>query len=419
MIDTLRVRGFALLWIGGLISVLGDWILFVALPYFIYQQTGSVLATSIMFVAEIVPAILFGSVAGVLVDRWDRRRTLVVVNLIQALATLPLLTLALLSVDEWLWLAYVVTFLQKSLSRFSTPAENALLPDLVDETHRISANALNALNDNVARLIGPPIGGSLIVFCGLESVVIVDSLTFLVAAILIAGIPSIITSNSESSITGATHAPDNNTISLPSIWNDWSTGIGIVYQNRVVRGIFRVSILIMLSNTLRLPVLIPFIEEVLDGGAIGFGVLIAAQGTGGLIGGALIGRAGSRVNPAILIVVGELMIGCCIVLLVGVPSLPLAVMLLGLIGVSSVAQGVGVQTILQGSVPSGVRGRIYGTMGTLLGFVGLAGYLVAGAAGDRIGTATILGGTGLLDIIAGVTAISIYVGASFRNPSAS
>src|SRR5690349_13694535 len=80
MLATLRQRNFALLWFGGLISLAGDYMLYIALPLYIYNLTGSVLATSAMLIARLAPAIVFGSLAGVFVDRWDRRRTMIVAN---------------------------------------------------------------------------------------------------------------------------------------------------------------------------------------------------------------------------------------------------------------------------------------------------------------------------------------------------
>src|ERR687895_1098137 len=92
MLALLRHRDFALLWSAGLISVAGDWILYVALPFFVYERTESTIATAGMIVASLTPAVLLGSVAGVFADRWNRRRILVGGNLVQA-ATVALLLL--------------------------------------------------------------------------------------------------------------------------------------------------------------------------------------------------------------------------------------------------------------------------------------------------------------------------------------
>src|ERR671914_959135 len=102
MLSVLRRRDFALLWTGGLVSVAGDWVLNAALPYFVYEETGSTVATAGMIVAELVPGVLLGTVAGVFVDRWNRRRLLVASNVLQAAAVALLLVVP----SGWLWVVY-------------------------------------------------------------------------------------------------------------------------------------------------------------------------------------------------------------------------------------------------------------------------------------------------------------------------
>src|SRR5690606_22876559 len=128
----LRERNFALLWFGGLISISGNWMLQIALPAYVFDLTNSTLATGTMFIAATIPRVLLGSMAGVFVDRWDRQRTMVIINLFQALVLLALL---LVRSTEMLWIGYVVACTQSALSQFFGPAENALLPTLVGEEH--------------------------------------------------------------------------------------------------------------------------------------------------------------------------------------------------------------------------------------------------------------------------------------------
>src|SRR5918995_5065270 len=115
MLAVLRQRGFFLLWSGGVLSVIGDFFLFVALPFFVYERTGSTLATGAVFIAETLPRLLFGSVAGVFVDRWDRRKTMILSDLSRALILLPLL---LVAAGGPLVLVYVVAFIEASVSMF-------------------------------------------------------------------------------------------------------------------------------------------------------------------------------------------------------------------------------------------------------------------------------------------------------------
>ena len=152
MLATLRQRNFGLLWSAGLISLAGDWMLRIALPIYVYQLTGSALATSTMLIAGMLPDLLFGSIAGVFVDRWDRKRTMVICNLLLAIGLLPLL--AVRSAEQ-LWLLYLVAFCESTIAQFFGPAENALLPQLVSEDQLVAANSLNSLNNSLARLIGP------------------------------------------------------------------------------------------------------------------------------------------------------------------------------------------------------------------------------------------------------------------------
>jgi len=137
---------------------------------------------AMMAIAHTLPAVLLGSVAGVFVDRWDRKRTMAVANLLQGLLLLVLLTVRSL---EWVWLVYLVAFCESAIAQFFGPAESALLPRLVTQEHLVPANSLNALNNNLAMLAGPAIGGALMGTLGLTSVVLLNSVSYLAACVMI------------------------------------------------------------------------------------------------------------------------------------------------------------------------------------------------------------------------------------------
>ena len=186
MLRILRQPNFAKLWLGGLISMTGDWILIVGLPFEIYRRTGSTLATGAMVLAFLIPSILLGSVAGVFVDRWDRQRLMVVINLLLALVCCRCLR-------STRWASGSPTSSSSSASSLDllfTPAEGALLPNLLEnpDDDLVTANALNGMNNHLARLIGPAIGGIIVAVGGLLAVTVIDAVSFLVAAALIASI---------------------------------------------------------------------------------------------------------------------------------------------------------------------------------------------------------------------------------------
>lgn len=258
MLSTLRQRNFFLLWTGGLISMVGDWVLLIGLWAYVYQITGSTLAGGVMFIVQMVPGILFGSVAGVLADRWDRKRMMVVANLLQAVSLLPLLAVRS---PEQLWIVYAVGFVGSTIGTLHV-AENALLPRLVGEEHLVAANSLNALNNNIARLSGPPLGGAAVALFGLQGVVLTDAVSFLVGAGMIALINvSTKPEKGPSSEDGAAAASV-----WIGVWRDWTEGLKIVRGDRLVAGVFAVIAVAALADAVATPLWIAFVYEVLGRG---------------------------------------------------------------------------------------------------------------------------------------------------------
>jgi MFS family permease len=183
MSTPLRHRDFALLWTAGLIAITGNWLLTIAVPITVLSLTGSSAATAASFAAVLLPRVAAAPVAGVLVDRWDRRRALVGASLLQSVLVLPLVT-----VDRPgdLWIVIAMIFTSGCVAQVTITAENALLPTLVDADETGRANSLNVLNNSLARLVGPAIGGVLTASHGLSAVAALNAATFLAAAGLVA-----------------------------------------------------------------------------------------------------------------------------------------------------------------------------------------------------------------------------------------
>ena len=219
MLAVFRQRNFGLLWVGQNISMVGDWVLFVALPFYIYALTGSTLATGIMFIVQTLPRLFFGSMAGVFVDRWNRKYTMVIVNLIQALILVPLF---LVRSQDLIWIIYLRAFADSLVSPFFNPAQTAIIPMLVEEKDLAPANSLNSMSQELTRLIGPSLGGLLFGLLGIGSVITLDVISFLVSAALVALIVvparSVITKQ-EQQLTSSISSTAMN--SLVSIWQEW------------------------------------------------------------------------------------------------------------------------------------------------------------------------------------------------------
>lgn len=374
----LRQRNFGLLWFGGLVSFTGDWILFTGLPLFVFDLTGSTLSTAGVFAASMLPRIVWGSLAGVLVDRWDRRRTLVATNLVQAVGLLPLL---LVDSHGRLWIVYAVAFFQASLEELATPAEGALLPRLVPEAELVTANALNSLNNNLARLTGPVIAGFTIVAAGLQGIAVLDAVSFLTAAGLIAAIRVDARASQPA-------APDEVAGAITRFWRQWLDGIRLIRRTRVATVLLAVAALTGLGEGVLIAIFVPFVTETLDGGQVGYGVVLSAQAVGGLAGGVLIARFAGAASPARLLGVGAIGIGLIDVVIFTYPlvisGIALALVLFVVVGLPVAAYAAGLGTLRQTAVEDAYRGRLLGAYGATLALSILIGTLAGGALGEAI-----------------------------------
>ena len=424
MLATLRQRNFALLWFSGLISFAGDWALIIALPVFVYDMTGSALATGAMFIAQTLPRLLFSPLAGVFVDRWDRRRTLVAANLAQA-ALLPLLLLV--QSPSQLWVLYLVAFVQTAVSLFVQPAESALVPHLVGEERLLAANSLLAFNWELTRLIAPPIGGLLMGLLGITSVVLFDSVSFLIAGMLLALIKASATpagTLANSSADSQFAAPDSaKQGAQPAsifavVWRDLAAGLRFARRDRLISALFIIGATAITSDGIGNVLGFPWLKATLHGGALERGWLASAQAIGGVIGGLLIGRVSRRVGPVALMTASGVVLGIASLTLVNITALPLAPALYMPLALAlKVAQGapiiglfVSLETLLQQAVPDRYRGRIFGAYGAACALAMLLGQIAASLLGDQLGVVLVMDGVGATFLAAGVLSLVLLRG---------
>ncbi len=392
MFAVLRKRNFALLWLGQIVSLAGDYMLIVALPYYVFQLTGSILQTGTMFVVETVPRILLGSFAGVFVDRWDRRWTMIVSDLSRAAV---LLLLLLVHSQNLLWLVYIVAVLQATIAQFFMPAVGAITPLLVDEQQLLSANTLESFSDSITRFVGPPLGGVLLAALGLSSIVYVDSATFLFSALMIT---LIIVPKRVVEIQDVTKTVAN-------VWREWLDGLQLVRRDAILSGVFLTMSVFMLGQGLTNVLVVPFIERVLHGSAAIFGWAITAQGIGSIAGALLMGQAAKFFKPIYLIFGPLAIAGVVILLIVNIPVIAVMLVLLVFIGVFVVGCFVTIQTLLQQSVVDAYRGRVLGAFNTVISLAMMLGLVVASTLGDAIGIVPLFSSVGIISLLSAAIAL--------------
>jgi Na+/melibiose symporter-like transporter len=402
MLSVLRQRNFALLWCAGLISETGDWLLAIGLPVYVFTLTGSALQTSGLFIAEFLPAVVLGSLAGVFVDRWDRKRTMIVASALQALLLIPLLSVHSAS---GVWLVYAVAFAESILAQFFVPANSAMLPTLVGDDEVLAANSLLGVNNSLTRLVGAPAGGLVVGIWGAGAVVLLDAVSFGLAAVLIASI-------TVERAVRAVPVPDVG--AMVSVLREWIEGLGLVRRTRSLFALLIIGSLASLSQGIFLVLYVVFVFRVLHGGAAEVGWIRGVQAIGGLGGSLLVGAFGSRLPaPRLLALslvgfgVADLGIWNSQEIVAGF-FLPAALFVVA--GIPGAGIGAALMTQLQLSVDDQYRGRIFGSFGTTSALLQLIGMVLAGTLGDALGVLPVLNAQGCIYVLAGLLAFVLLVG---------
>jgi MFS family permease len=406
MLRVLRQRNFALLWLGSFVSKLGDFVLFVGLPYEVYRLTGSTLATAGTALAFLVPNILLGSVAGVFVDRWDRRRLMLAVNLLQAAAILPLLLVGALG----LWVVYLVLAVESSLSQLVSPAQVALVPSLLigGEEDLLTANALTGVGQHLARLIGPAVGGLIVTAGGLAAVGAVDSVSFVASA----GMLALIRSQPRQP-----RPSDSLEHVALSAWRrlarEWREGLRAVLRQPVLRALLVFAVITAIGEGLTSALFVAWVVGPLHSDGTGYGWVLSTQAIGGLAGALVIARLGARLQPLRQLIWGALGFGAIDLVLftypVLYPHIAPALVMLVIVGVPGAAIGAAATTLQQSQSKDSQRGRVVGAIGAVAGVGALVGAIGAGVLGEFLpvilllvvqGSGYLVGGTAVALLVA-------------------
>lgn len=394
MFRTLKIPAFRNLWLGGWISTLGDMALLIALPFHVYNLTGSTLATGGTFMVQVLPRLVLGSVAGVFVDRWDRKRAMIFIDLARAAILLPLF---LAQSAEWVWVVYAVAIGESTLSQFFGPAHAALLPRIVDSEELVAANSLNSLGLSTVRLVAPTLGGALLAFSGLPLVVLLDATTYVASALLIATISL----RPDQRRAEEMKAPLGETF-LRGLSRQWLEGIRLLQHHPLLSRLVLISAVAMLGQGVINVLLVPFVKEVLGGSALEFGWIATAQGIGGLLGGLVMGHLGIR-GANIGLVSGALgVVGVTFLLMVNFPDLTAALVLMALVGGPATVYTIAVQTLLQIHSEDAYRGRLFGIYGSVIILALLVGMGTASLLGETVPLLTNLNAAGVIFLVASI-----------------
>lgn len=400
--DLLRNRDFRLLWLGQSISNFGDSMTNLALLLLVNHLTGSTAALATMAIVLALPTLTFGLIAGVYVDRWDRKRVMIVSDVIRGVLVLGF---ALVNGPEKLWLLYLIGFTQASIGTFFNPARSALIPNLVAKEGLLAANSLMQMTQIIFGLLGTAAAGALVGILDVYwPVFMIDSLTFFLAVLLVATI----------SFRGQ---PTPRGVSSPRvIFGELVGGLRITFGNRILAGTILAAAVTMLGLGAVNVLLVPLIVNDLQVPETWFAVIEFAQTSAMILSGALVAVLAARFKPTQIVVVSFIGVGMVIALTAGVANVWQLLLILFGVGWFITPLQASVQTIAQTAVPNEVRGRTSAANNAFITTANLISMAAAGVLADAVGVRTVFIIGGAFVVVAGILAGFIFRGVEMPQP---
>jgi len=422
----LALPGFRRLWVGQIFAQLADKFYIVLMVFLIAQywvsdnpqadqalaeaaaairidletraQVITLLATGI-YVANTIPAMLFGTVAGVWADRWPKRSVMVWSNALRA-ALVLLIPFCLIKGPEWMglswgyWALVAMTFVESTLTQFFAPAEQAAIPLLVPSFQLLAANSVYQATSMAATIVGFALGdpilrllhGSLaqVGIRGGEFVLL--PLCYTLAAVAIAGIPLKEPPRAVRTIT---------------VWEEIGEGIQVLRERPSVRGAL-LHLVLLYSLLAALYVLAISLAAAISGlGPTRFGTLLAMCGVGLALGALSVAQLGERFSRRLLATTGLGTIAFCLVLLGQLRgNLVFTLLLCGLLGVGAALLAIPAQTTIQEDTPEDQRGRVFGLQNNLINIALSLPLVLAGTVVSRYGLLPVLWGLAAIATLA-------------------
>lgn len=404
-------RKFLALFLSQVLTQVGGNMVLFALTVQVYSLTRSSTSVSILLLTFLVPAVIFGAVAGVYVDRFDRRMMLVATNLLRALAFLILVFF-----DENLVVLYLLTIVVATLTTFFAPAEAAMIPILVTKRQLITANGMFIFALQASFVAGFAILGPLFSsLLGTQLLILVVAALYALAAAMCWVLP---TSDPRAAPNRAGEAIGEARGAVAATFSQLREGLAYIGQNRSI--FWSLSYLAITASLVGvMGVLGPdFAVTVLGLSEDGFVIVILPLGVGLVLGILALNVYGKYFSRQRIIEVGLISLGVSLVVLalaqrIGGPLLtgPIVSLLTVVVvvaftaGVSYALVAVPAQTQLQEELPSEVRGRVFGVLNMLVSLASLGPIVVVGPLADSLGTPAVLAGSAGLVIVAGVVSV--------------
>jgi MFS family permease len=391
----LAIGNFRKLWLSHVISSFGDALTNLALLITAQRLTGSTAAVATTAVAVALPQLLFGLFAGVLVDRWDRKRVMIASDLARTFLVLGFLAVS--SADR-MWLLYVVAFVQASIGTLDNPARSAVVPQVVGQDSLLAANSFFQSTMIIVGVAGTATAGVIAgVFDTLAPAFIVDAVSFAISAALVTRI----------AIEGRPARAARAESQVSGMWSELRGGISLIVASPMLRTVLITAGVVMLGLGAVNVLLVPFIVDELAVPETWFGLLEAAQVTSMVLAGGLVAAAARRIRPGRLLVVGLTGVALVVAAMSLAQSVWHMIGLLFAVGWFVTPTQAAISTIVQTEVPLETLGRVSSSLGTISTTAQVASMALSGVAAAAFGLRSVFVGAGLIVLMAAAVSLAV------------
>lgn len=366
-------RNYALLFTAQSISAVGDEVFMIALAVWIALDLGrgqdwAPVAVSGIMVAWSLPTVLVGLIAGVFVDRWPKRRTMLVTDFSRTLLILAAVPVALLDLPVLVRLGglYAAVFLATCGSQFFNPSRTALIGDLVPEKERARASGLAQIATSISIIAGPPLGSVLLVGLGLQSVLVLDAASFLISFLLLLLVraPEVASPVAE--------------IETRSFRQDFVEGLRFFRGSRVLMTVLVAGVIIMLGAGAINSLDVFFAVQNLHVGATQYGLLSGAFGAGALLGAVAMAGQAERIGLTRVFWIGVLLAGLSLVLYSRMTAFFPALAVIFLLGAAATGPNVSIMPLILRETPRDKVGRVSSVLNPFMSGANILSMLLAG-----------------------------------------
>ncbi len=398
-LDVARSPRYFPLWLGQLASGFGDTLHYIALVVLVYRLTGEGAAVAILVAAEVVPVLLLGPVAGVVIDRFPRKAVLIGADLARAGLVLSLLW------PQSVWHAYLVAAGLAAGNTFFSPAVQAVIPALTTEEQRLAANSVAWSTGRLVQILAAALAGGLIALVGTRGAFGLNAATFVVSALLIARlrIPA-----------HAGQVGEHVKRGLGSFLGDARAGLRFARHDRFVSRLLVVQSVVSFAVGATGAMLVVLSERHLRLPPAGFAWLIGAIGLGALLGPLVPNMLARDYRDARWLFLPYVVRGIGDVLLAVVTPLPVALLILFVYGLNTSIGMVVFTSTVQGAVPDAVRGRVFTLLDVGWNAMRLVSLALGGLVVDELGVRPLFWGGGTLLALAGVLGLALLGHDDFR-----